>query len=223
MKPKHIVNLASCATAVATLLSGNAYAASSIPTYTQVKRLSSASGDIVIGEFTSRFSSSEVGYEVDVANGVSLHLFAVSHNESFLTFFTAPNGWNVRNVAKADWADGYYGFSGVSGSDIGSFDSLFGIVDTHVIVFTAPSQFVSEDESSPGFLTDTNSNVNLQDVEEAGWSSGSFSPRFLRAGNDSSEFIALNSTGAIIGQSIPEPSGLLLGGIGLLAVLRRRR
>lgn len=244
MIPNYTIKPALLTAALATILSGTTHA--SVTTWELGNRMTSASGNVVIGEFTNNFSPGLVGYEVDLASSTQIHLFAVSHGESNPGSIAAPSGWTFTNVAKADWAGGSYGYnSSISGASLGSFESLFGSMDTHVIIFKAPDDVIMVPgsttyipgpggflipvpgtptlQSRAGNLSDGNSNTIHSDSNEANWSASDFTPRFTRDGSPASEFIAVDSSGSIIAQSIPEPSSALLGSLAALTILRRRR
>ncbi len=203
---KHIAKIAICTTVLTALLSESAQAA-----FTLVKRMSSADDRVVVGEFADQFG--DVGYEVDVASGIFVHILIVSHNEPF-GGPSAPSGWSSFNVSKDNWDTEI--FAGRTGAQIGSFESLFREVDTNVAVYIAP-------DVSPQALSDTNIDPDLEDVEESLWIPPSFVPRFRRGGGTATEFVALDLNGMIIGQSVPEPSATLLILSGSMVFLRRRR
>lgn len=210
MKTRH---MKSWATLVAVVLVGQAHATTVI-TYGLVGTKGPEGGPVVLGEFSN--GPDETGYAVDVAPGVNLNAFAVSFVtplDSTVFGITVPSGWSHVEVPKAEWSKGLYGFAQVEGSTLGSFESLFGLVDDTVIVFTAPNI-----GSRAGFMTDTS------DSDITDWGGFGFVPPFIRTGLPSTEFIALGGSGNIIGGSlIPEPSSALLGLLGCLGLLRRKR
>jgi hypothetical protein len=221
MIPKHTMKHALRTAALAVAFSGIAQA-SVVATWSLEKRMTSANGNVVIGEFTNNSNPNDVGYEVDLSSSTQIHLFAVSHGESDPGLVSKPSGWTFANVAKADWADQEFGR--IQGASLGSFESLFGTADTHVIVFTAPDRML-DGKNSPGIMSDSGGGKisNITDVNEANWCDPAFLPRFARGGLFDSEFIAVSTAGTIIAQSIPEPSCALLGSLAAIALLRRRR
>lgn len=226
MKLTNSLKSAATSVAVATLLLSNADAVSI--TYTLTKTINSTNGDFTLGEFTSNFGGN-TGYAIDVKNAASLTTFMVSFVGSGAPTVTVPLGWYSEFSTEANWGTTTFGQSQVTGSSIGSFDSLFGTVDTAVLSFTYGNMVAAPplDPEAGGPLPGADPTVvdDTNDWDQSAWLySGANPPPFLRGGDPASEFVILDGSGTIqSGSLIPEPTTALMALIGGLGLLRRRR
>jgi hypothetical protein len=142
----------------------------------------------------------------------------VNNTESLISQFyvstkaTAPNqdSWTTRtDNAGGDWGSYYVSKDGWGEKPYGSFESLFGTVDTGVFYYFSLGE-------SP---------YHIAANEETDY-------EFFFGASAESEFIAINENGNIIARSfnapasdVPEPGSLALLGLGIagLSVVRRKR
>lgn len=175
--------------------------------------LNGLNNTVVIGEFDGAIGSFfDGGYYIDVVDGVEIYGLAVSNETSRVALTNRP-GWNPVVIDKASWDGGFAISTSATTLDIGSYETLFGTLSTQANLYynfagTNITNLDDQDQILPGVWPGT-------DSIEFGWSNqGIFS-----------NFVAFSSSGTIIDksllavQAIPEPSSVILVGLGVLCVV----
>lgn len=217
----------------------------------EYETLLSADGNVTIYE--ASFDNNAVAYAVDVKNGTELSAFAVSfrsHGDDTTDILDDNIGedWRGVIVSSNAWDDESIAFSfgeRVLGS-FGTFESFFGDDDDSAVVFytDAENGALLGEEDDNDFDDDLDELLNAlanissydylegesDEVIELTDDFGGNLPLFTRTGPEFSSFFGLGGGGTVVsstagvGGAIPEPSSLLMMGVGSLGfVLIRRR
>lgn len=124
--------------------------------------------------------------------------------------------WSVVFLSETAWDAGVniqVGSGVRSTTDLGSFDSLFGLLDNHVVLFS--------DVSGGNELTEDN---DLDGSPLSAIDGFPLEPHFVRSqGEASTNGLFFDESGVVVGTTIPEPTTGFLVGLGATVLLARRR